>query len=191
MRIVGGKHRGRRLSAPDGMDGLDIRPTWDRAREALFNILSHGDYDGLPANCPMDYQVLDAFAGTGALGLEALSRGAAGVCFIEQNKTAARRIQEMADDVGEEVTILNRDATQPGRAPNSFALLLMDAPYRTGQSEPSLLALAEGGWLAPGALIIWERGASEPPPTVTGFQELDARDYGAARVHFLKYSPQA
>jgi len=187
MRIVGGKHRGRRLSAPDGMDGLDIRPTSDRAREALFNILSHGDYDGLPANCPMDYQVLDAFAGTGALGLEALSRGAAGVCFIEQNKTAARRIQEMADDLGEEVTILNRDATQPGRALNSFALLLMDAPYRTGQSEPSLLALAEGGWLATGCICCVELAKKEHFQAGAGFTVLDERTYGAARIVILRW----
>ncbi|MFP6707386.1 MAG: RsmD family RNA methyltransferase [Alphaproteobacteria bacterium] len=181
MRIVGGKHKGRRLSPPEG---LDIRPTSDRAREALFNILSHGDYGGLPAG----KMVLDSFAGTGALGFEALSWGAAGVCFIERNKLAVRRIRDMAEELGEQVQVLHRDATQPGVAPNTFDLVLLDAPYRTGQSEPSLLALAEGGWLANGCTCCVELARKEHFQAGASFTMLDERTYGAARMIILRWS---
>ncbi len=182
MRIVGGAHKGRRLTSPKG---LDIRPTSDRAREALFNILSHGDYDGLPE----DRAVLDVFAGTGALGLEALSRGAGQVCFIEQNKAAARQIQYTADDMGEgaRIQVLTRDATRPGPAPNSFDLVLMDAPYRMGLSETSLAALADLGWLAKHCVCCVELAKVEQFQAGTAFTVLDERTYGAARIVILRW----
>jgi 16S rRNA (guanine966-N2)-methyltransferase len=168
---------------------MDIRPTSDRAREALFNILSHGDYDGPDGPMPRDMSVLDVFAGTGALGLEALSRGAATVCFMEQNRAAAREIQDTARDMGEidQVTVLTRDATRPGQARASFDLVLMDAPYRTGQSEPSLRALAGFGWLHQGSICCIELAKKEPFEAGEDLTVLDERTYGAARIVFLRW----
>ncbi|MDP6688122.1 MAG: 16S rRNA (guanine(966)-N(2))-methyltransferase RsmD [Alphaproteobacteria bacterium] len=186
MRIVGGKFKGRRLSGPAGQD---IRPTSDRAREALFNILSHGGYAGPDGPMPQGMAVLDVFAGTGALGLEALSRGAASVCFIEKNRAAARAIEAAVEEIGESARaeILTRDATQPGAASNAFNLVLMDAPYRTGQSEPSLAALAELGWLCPGAICCVELAKKESFEPGPGFTRLDERTYGAARMVILQF----
>ncbi|MDE0942543.1 MAG: RsmD family RNA methyltransferase [Alphaproteobacteria bacterium] len=190
MRIVGGKHRGRRLESPAGMD---IRPTSDRAREALFNILSHGDYAG-PDNAggpaPRGQSVLDVFAGTGALGLEALSRGAARVCFIEQNRTAARQIMAMAKDMDEAdaVNIITRDATRPGPARDNYNLILMDAPYRMRQSEPSLAALANFGWLSPRCICCIELAKDEDFAAGEDFIVLDERTYGAAHIVILRWN---
>ncbi|MBT3373421.1 MAG: 16S rRNA (guanine(966)-N(2))-methyltransferase RsmD [Rhodospirillaceae bacterium] len=186
MRIVGGKHRGRRLNGPAGMD---IRPTSDRAREALFNILSHGDYAGPDGAMPENMSVIDVFAGTGALGLEALSRGAATICFMEQNRTAARAIQDTARemDAADQVNVLTRDATRPGQARDSFDLVLMDAPYRTGQSEPSLRALADLGWLHEGTICCIELAKKEAFEAGADFSVLDERTYGAARIVLLRW----
>jgi len=186
MRIVAGKHKGRRLTAPAGQD---IRPTSDRAREALFNILSHGDYAGPNGATPREQSVLDIFAGTGALGLEALSRGAASVCFIERNKAAARLILETAKAMGEtgRVKVLARDATQPGHTDSSYDLVLMDAPYRTGQSEPSLNALAALGWLHVGSICCIELAKQEDFQPDPAFTMLDERQYGAARIVILRW----
>jgi 16S rRNA (guanine966-N2)-methyltransferase len=188
MRIVAGRHRGRRLIGPES---LDIRPTSDRAREALFNILAHGDYETPKGPMPRDIAVLDVFAGTGALGLEALSRGAASVCFIERNKAAARLIQDTTAAMGEEarVHVLIRDATRPGQAPASFDLVLMDAPYRTEQSEPSLAALAEMGWLNKGCICCVELAKKESFQPDPAFTPLDERQYGAARIVILRWDP--
>jgi 16S rRNA (guanine966-N2)-methyltransferase len=187
MRIVGGKHRGRRLESPAGMD---IRPTSDRAREALFNILSHGKYAGEDGAAPLGQSVLDVFAGTGAMGLEALSRGAASVCFIEQNRTAARQIMVMAKDMGEAdaVNVITRDATKPGPARENFDLVLMDAPYRMGQSEPSLAALAGFGWLRAGSICCVELAKGEDFAAGEDFEVLDERTYGAARIVILRWN---
>ncbi len=184
MRIVSGKHKGRRLNGPAGMV---IRPTSDRAREAMFNILSHGDYAGPDGPMPQGLAVLDVFAGTGALGLEALSRGAASVCFLEQDRVAARAIRETARDMDEadQVSVLIRDAIRPGQARDSFDLVLMDAPYRTGRSSPSLRALADLGWLRAGAICCIELAKKEPFEAGTSFTVLDKRTYGAARIVFL------
>ena len=182
MRIVGGTHRGRRLASPKG---LDIRPTSDRAREALFNILAHGDYGGLPDGGA----VLDVFAGTGALGLEALSRGAARVCFIERDKAAAGQILDTAAAMGEaeQIQVLTRDATRPGPAPAGFDLVLMDAPYRMGHSEPSLAALAKSGWLVKNCICCVELAKTERFQAGADFTLLDERTYGAARIVILRW----
>jgi 16S rRNA (guanine966-N2)-methyltransferase len=184
MRIVAGKHRGRRLLAPSGDT---VRPTSDRAREALFNILSHGELaaGGIPF---AEAVVLDAFAGTGALGLEALSRGAVEAVFIEQDREALAILRKniAALDEGGRTRVIPGDASRPPRAISGCAVAFLDPPYRSGLAAPALAALAAAGWLPPGALAIVELAAREelaPPP---GFTILDERKYGAARLVFLQ-----
>lgn len=184
MRIVGGVHRGRRLAAPPGET---VRPTSDRAREAVFNILSHGRFAaaGLPF---ADRPVLDAFGGTGAFGLEALSRGAAAAVFIENNREALTALRRNVAALGEDdrAHIVAGDATRPPRAAFACAVAFLDPPYRGGLAAPALTALAAAGWLAPDALAVIELAAAEALPPVPGFALLDERVYGAARLVFLR-----
>src|SRR5712691_1735459 len=183
LRIVGGSHRGRRLVAPPGEL---VRPTSDRARESLFNILSHGNFAalGLPfADCP----VLDAFAGTGAFGLEALSRGASAAAFIENEREALAALRRNVRALGVEdrAHIVAGDATRPPRALLPCAVAFLDPPYRSGLAAPALGALAAAGWLTPDALIVVEIAAREEFPLPAGFTLIDERVYGAARLVFL------
>ena len=186
LRIVGGTHRGRRLIAPPGEA---VRPTSDRAREALFNILSHGRFaaNGLPfAGRP----VLDAFAGTGALGLEALSRGASAAAFIENSRDALAALRRNVAALGEEdrAHIIAGDATRPPRAAMACAIAFLDPPYRSGLAAPALSALAEAGWLLHDGLAVVEAAAREELPAPAGFAAVDERVYGAARLVFLRYN---
>jgi len=184
MRIIAGKHRGRPLAAPHGDM---VRPTSDRAREALFNILTHG---ALAAGGP-EYagaRVLDAFAGTGAFGLEALSRGAAEAVFIENSRAALAALRQniaTLDETGR-AQIITGDATAPPRALAPCALAFLDPPYREGLAAPALAALGVAGWLAPGALCVVELAATERFDPPAGFTPLDERRYGAARLVFLR-----
>lgn len=184
LRIVGGTHRGRRLIAPAG-EG--VRPTSDRAREALFNILSHGEFAaaGLPF---ADRAVLDAFAGTGAFGLEALSRGAAAAAFIESEPAARLALRRNVAALGEtgRARIIAGDATRPPRAAFACALVFLDPPYRSGLGAPALTALAAAGWLAPDAFAVIEVAAHEDFRPPAGFTLFDERVYGAARLVFLR-----
>jgi 16S rRNA (guanine966-N2)-methyltransferase len=184
VRIVGGTLRGRRLAAPAGEA---VRPTSDRAREALFNILSHGDFaaSGPPF---AGRRVLDAFAGTGALGLEALSRGAGEAAFIENNREALTVLRRniAALGVDDRATVVAGDATRPARAPFAAAVAFLDPPYRSSLAAPALAALAAAGWLLPDALAIVEIAAAEDLPPPAGFSIVDARVYGAARLVFLR-----
>ncbi|HJQ58865.1 MAG TPA: 16S rRNA (guanine(966)-N(2))-methyltransferase RsmD [Vineibacter sp.] len=187
-RIGAGAHRGRKLLVPPG---AAVRPTASRARESLFNILMHADLTGDGTSPLPDARVLDAFAGSGALGLEALSRGAAHATFIDNAPEAVRAIGENVRTLGEaaRVRLIRTDATQPQTAPAGAAcdLAFLDPPYRSGLGGPALAALARAGWLAAGALCVLEVGAGEdldPPP---GFGVLDARRYGAAKLVFLRY----
>ena len=184
MRIVGGSHRGRRLAAPAG--DL-VRPTSDRAREALFNILSHGEFAAGGLHFA-DRPVLDAFAGTGACGLEALSRGASEAAFIENGREALAALRRNIAAFGEtgRAHIVSGDATRPPRAAFACALVLLDPPYKSGLAAPALAALAAAGWLAPDALAVIEVAAREELPPVAGFTLLDERVYGAARLVFLR-----
>ena len=185
MRIVGGRHRGRRLYAPPG-DA--VRPTSDRAREALFDILSHGDFAarGIPF---AEETVLDAFAGTGALGLEALSRGAARAVFFEQNREALAALRRNVASLGEgdRAQILPYDATRPPRAALQCAVVFIDPPYRSGLAGPALEAIDATGWLSPDALAVIEIRAREEFYLPTSFTRLDERVYGAARLVFLRH----
>lgn len=185
MRIVSGDFRGKALATPPGQT---TRPTSDRARQAIFNILEHAPWsDGV-----RDRRVIDLFAGSGALGFEALSRGASFCLFVETDEAARGAIRENVDAMGlfGRTRVHRRDATQLGVRPGAdgpaFDLAFLDPPYGKGLVEVALARLAEGGWLAPGATIMAERGVSEPPLEVSGYEVLDSRDYGAAKVWFLK-----
>ena len=184
MRIVGGRHRGRRLVAPPGDT---VRPTSDRAREALFNILSHGEFAA--AGSPFAGEnVLDAFAGTGAFGIEALSRGAARAAFIELERAAlsALRRNLAALDEEDSADVISGDATRPPRAPFACAVAFLDPPYRSGLAAPALTALAAMGWLTPRAIAVVEIAADEKFSPPDGFTIIDERKYGAAKLLFLR-----
>ncbi len=184
MRIVAGRHRGRQLLAPPGGT---VRPTSDRARQALFNILSHGQLaaDGIPF---AGAAVLDAFAGTGALGLEALSRGAAEAAFIEHDGEVLATLRQNIAALGEgsRSRIISGDVTRPPRAPLACELVFMDPPYRSGLAAAALTALDAAGWLTPETLAVVELAAREELTPPAGFVVLDERIYGAARLLFLR-----
>ncbi|PRY92939.1 16S rRNA (guanine966-N2)-methyltransferase [Hasllibacter halocynthiae] len=179
MRITGGTARGRAL-APLGRgdEAARLRPTPDRVREALFSILaSRGAVEGA--------RVLDLFAGTGALGLEALSRGAAAAVLVDDGRAAARLIAANVERTGLPARHLRRDATRLPPNPDApFGLILLDPPYGRGLGERALAAARRGGWVAPGALALWEEGAPMAPPA--GFRPLDARRYGATFLTLLE-----
>ena len=190
MRIVGGRFKGRSLQGPksngDKSDG--IRPTSDRLRETLFNILAHSYGDPLPGA-----RVIDLFAGTGALGLEALSRGADFCMFVDDGAQGRALIRENVEafGLGGVTKIFRRDARHLGAAPTGapFTLAFLDPPYQRGLAEPALIALARGGWLAPDALVIVEEAVAamfEPAP---GYELLERRDYGETEVIFLRCRP--
>lgn len=185
VRIVGGEFRGRPLSAPEG---ARTRPTSDRAREAIFNILEHAPW----ARRLQDLRVIDLFAGSGALGFEALSRGAAFCLFVETDEQARGAIRENVDRLGlfGRTRVHRRDATALGQRPGAdgpaFDLAFLDPPYGMGLAQTALERLREGAWLAPGALAVIETGVAEAALAVEGFHLLDSRDYGAARVSFMQ-----
>lgn len=185
MRIIAGKHRGRRLNVPRG---AAFRPTADRVREALFNILGH--HSGVPEL--EDATVLDVFAGTGAYGLEALSRGAARAVFVDRDPAALKGIRSNAAALNEDesVVLLRLDAARlpvpPRTAKAPAALAFLDPPYGLGLAVPALDGLRSHGWIGEGAVCVVEVAAREsfaPPP---GYILLDERTYGAARVAFLR-----
>jgi len=141
-----------------------------------------------------DARVIDLFAGSGALGFEALSRGAAFCLFVETDEAARGAIRENVEALGlfGRTRVHRRDATdlgvRPGADGPAFDLAFLDPPYAKGLGETALGKLAAGGWLAPGATVVFERGASEPDLDIAGFEPLDVRDYGAARVAFLRFA---
>lgn len=189
MRIVSGDFRGKALVTPAGGN---TRPTSDRARQAIFNILEHAPWsEGV-----RDRRVIDLFAGSGALGFEALSRGASFCLFVETDEAARGAIRENVDAMGlfGRTRVHRRSATdlgvRPGADGPAFDLAFLDPPYAKGLGEEALARLAAGGWLAEGAIVVFERGSSEPPFETPGYEVLDARDYGAARVHFLRALPR-
>lgn len=180
MRIVGGSHKGKTLVAPQG---LAVRPTSDRARQAVFNILMHR-FDGAAL---AGARVVDAFAGTGAMGLEALSRGAAHVTFIDDAREALAAIRANATAMGalDRVAIIAGDARKPPKSRVPCALAFLDPPYGLALAVPALAALAAMGWLAPGALCAVETAATEALDPPAGFSVLERRVYAKAAVTFL------
>ncbi len=190
MRIVAGRHRGRRLQAPAG---LAVRPTADRTREALFNILAHGRFTADGRSPLIDAAVLDGFAGSGALGFEALSRGAAHLTCLDNDPAAGATIRANARTLGEaaRVTLHAADATNPPTAPADrgiapCGLVLLDPPYRSGLAAPALTALAAHGWIASDALCVVELEAGEPFAPPEGFTALDERRYGKAKLVLMR-----
>jgi len=175
MRIVGGRFRGRALVAPPG---IDTRPTSDRLREAIFNILEHGAF-------PLtDASVLDLFAGTGALGLEALSRGAKFALFVEESAAARAAIRANIEALGltGATKIFRRDTSNLGAMPpgagGPFELVFLDPPYGKGLVRLALESLRAGGWLAPSATLVIETGAEEALVLPPDYVERDRRRYG-------------
>ena len=186
MRITAGAFRGRLLRTPEGRA---TRPTSDRARQAVFNILEHAAWSpGL-----RDARVIDLFAGSGALGLEALSRGAAFCLFVETDEAARGAVRENVEamDLFGRARIHRRDATdlgvRPASAGEAFGVAFLDPPYGKALGEQALAALAAGGWLTPAGLCVLERGPGEPLLAVAGFELLDQRTYGVAEVSFLRF----
>ncbi|MFT4077885.1 16S rRNA (guanine(966)-N(2))-methyltransferase RsmD [Rhodomicrobium sp.] len=183
MRIVGGRFRGRAIAAPDGMT---TRPTSDRVRESLFNILAHG-VDGPPLE---GARVLDLFAGTGALGLEALSRGAAYCLFVEDEAAARGAIRENIEALGltGASKLWRRDATKLGVAApmQPFQLVFADPPYAKGLGELALKAALDGGWLAPDAICVLEERADVAVALPEVFEQVDTRVYGDTALHFFR-----
>jgi len=170
-------------------DGQTTRPTGDRARQAIFNILESAAW--VPPFA--DARVIDLFAGSGALGLEAMSRGAAFCLFVETAAEARGAIRDNVEALGlfGATRIHRRDCTDLGAKPAAdgapFDLAFLDPPYAKGLGEPALAGLASGGWLAPGAAVVFERGVAESDPEAEGYELVDSRDYGAARVHFMRW----
>ncbi|TCD16642.1 16S rRNA (guanine(966)-N(2))-methyltransferase RsmD [Oricola cellulosilytica] len=183
MRIVGGKFRGRTLASPKA--GADaIRPTADRTRESLFNILAHGWPDVLEGA-----RVLDLFAGTGAVGIEALSRGAAMALFIEQSAGGRGLIRANIEAFGlQGVTkLFRRDATRMGDigTMEPFDLVFADPPYGRGLAERALVSLREGGWLRADALLVVEETSAANFAAPDGFRLADERRFGDTTMHFM------
>ncbi len=183
MRIVGGQHRGRSLAAPKSQG---VRPTADRLRESLFNILAHA-YDDPVSGA----RVLDLFAGTGALGLEALSRGAAFVLFVDDGAEARALLRQNVDTLGAAgaTRIFRRDASKLGPAHplEPFSLVFLDPPYGKGLAEQALAAARDGGWLAPDALMVVEEAKDADFTAPEGFEEIERRAYDDTEFVFLRH----
>ena len=185
MRIIGGKFSGRQIIAPKGWVA---RPTTDRTRESLFNILSaREDFTFEKA------RIIDLFAGSGALGIEALSRGADWCLFVETDAGARGAIRQNIEalELFGATRIHRRSAAALGAKPagdgEAFNLAFLDPPYHKDLCGPAMQGLDQGGWLAPSALVVAEQGKDEPPASVAAFEECDRRQYGAAQIGIYRY----
>jgi len=182
MRIIAGRFKGHALKTPKT---YRVRPTSDRLRETLFNVLAHSYGDPVTGA-----RVLDLFSGTGALGLEAMSRGAAFVLFVEDGVEARGLLRGNVEALGVAGSsrIFRRDATRLGPVhPNApFSLLFADPPYGKGLAEKALVSARDGGWLVSGALAVVEEAGDAPFAAPEGFEEIETRNYGDAKLIFLK-----
>ena len=179
MRIIGGTYRGKKLYSPE-TDG--VRPTSDRAREAIFNILSSkldNDWG--------DYDMLDVFAGTGAIGLEALSRGVRSVALLDINLQTARRNVALFSKEKDHIRLITADASRLPTASQQYNLVFLDAPYNKGLSEVALKSLIDKNWLAEGAWVLVELEKNEVLEHIPFFEQVDERCYGLARLVFLRF----
>jgi 16S rRNA (guanine966-N2)-methyltransferase len=182
MRVVAGRLKGRSLASPSSRD---IRPTADRLRESIFNILMHAYDDPI-----QDARVLDLFAGTGALGIEAVSRGAKFALFVDNGAEARALLRNNVEalGLGGVTKVFRRDATNlgPAHPVEPFSLAFLDPPYGKGLGEKALASLREGGWLTPGALLIVEEAKAAGFVTPEGFEELERRAYDDTEFVFLR-----
>lgn len=180
MRIVGGAFRGLKLAElGQGSEATHLRPTTDRIREAIFNLLVNGKYGNPVAGA----RVLDLFAGTGALGLEALSRGADFVTFVENGPKSLALIRDNAERARamNSISVLRRDATRPGLNEGPpHDLIFLDPPYSKGLGEKAIASCLQNGWIAPGAFIVWEE--AKPPKIAAPIQMVDQRKYGQSII---------
>ena len=181
MRIIAGEWRGRRLAALGKGDAKShLRPTTDRTRESLFSILQGGRFGDVIS----DAKVLDLFAGTGALGLEALSRGANQATFVEKNRAALALLQENLQNLKANGTILKSDATKLPRG-DAADLVFLDPPYGKKLGEMALNSAAQSGRLTSGAFVVWEENSTQLPPH--GFSKVEERKFGDTWITFLTY----
>jgi 16S rRNA (guanine966-N2)-methyltransferase len=182
MRVVGGRLKGRNLASPASRD---IRPTADRLREALFNILIHAYDDPIRGA-----RVLDLFAGTGALGIEAISRGAKFALFVDNGAEARALMRNNVEalGLGGVTKVYRRDATQlgPAHPAEPFSLVFLDPPYAMGLADKALASLRDGDWLTPGALLIVEEAKAAAFKAPEGFAELERRAYDDTELVFLR-----
>ena len=179
MRIVAGKYRGKKLFTPKNDS---VRPTSERAREALFNILNSrlsSDYSG--------FDLLDIFAGTGAFGFEGLSRGVRSVTFVDINTELVKKNAALFADDKDKINIIKANAANLPRSLRQYNFVFSDAPYDKGLSSKALMELAQKEWLADGALCVVEVRNTEDLELPKGFEQIDERIYGQAKVLFLKY----
>jgi len=179
MRIIAGSFRSRHLETPPSSL---TRPTSDRTRQAIFNILQ-------TLIDLTNTRVLDTFAGSGAMGLEALSRGAGHITFIEKHAEVLRVLQHNIQTlaVNDHTTLIRADAQLPPKTKDPVELVFLDPPYGKNLALPTLTALAQQGWLKDGMIVVLEMGAKERIPILESFDVLDQRTYGAAQVVFLQY----
>ena len=184
MRVVGGRFRGRPLAGPKS-DA--IRPTSDRLRETIFNVLAHGYGDPVEGA-----RVIDLFAGTGAMGIEALSRGAAFCLFVDEGAQARGLIRENVEalGLGGATRLFRRDATRMGAAGQNppASLVFCDPPYGKDLAPRALKSCADGGWLSPGALVVVEEAQGSSVALPFGFEEVERRDYGETTVLFARHA---
>lgn len=186
MRIVGGRFRGKNLVSPKS-DA--VRPTSDRVRESLFNILAHGDF-GQDREIFSSARVLDLFAGTGALGIEAISRGAASVLFVEDGIEARGLLRQNIENFGLTgiARVFRRDATSlgPCQKYGPFSLVFLDPPYGKALGEKALQSAIDGGWLSEGAICVWEESATAEVEIPSGAELLNSRKYGDTLIRILR-----
>ena len=184
MRVVGGKYRGRQLLVPPGRN---IRPTSDRVRESIFNILTQGGEEIGKRNWVERADVLDGFAGTGAMGLEAISRGASKVTAIDNDEAALNCCRKNIEALRESnnVEIFSIDCLSPGPTEQPYSLIFLDPPYGLGLVALAIAALTDNGWIAPNAITVVEMARYEKINTPLNFRILDERVYGKAKILFL------
>ena len=184
MRVVGGRLKGRSLASPSSRE---IRPTADRLRESLFNILVHAYDDPIEG-----VRVLDLFAGTGALGIEAVSRGAKFTLFVDNGAEARALMRDNVEalGLGGVTKVYRRDATDlgPAHPVEPFSLVFLDPPYGKGLADKALVSLRDGGWLTPNALLVVEEAKAAALEAPEGFAELERRAYDDTEFVFLRFA---
>lgn len=184
MYVIAGKHKGRRIESPEGRN---VRPTASRTREAVFNILAHGRFaeKGL-----LRGRVADVFCGSGAMGLEALSRGAASITFVDKSRESLEAAEYNVKHFGEaaNVRLIRADSSQLPPAPHPHEILIIDPPYRTGLGVGALNTARSGGWLTPEGVAVLEQAWNEPLIVPEGWSTLDERKYGNTRIALLELS---